>query len=223
MQKAKDGFSAMDKTGSGKVSLKEYSEYFKQRGLVELTYPDLFKALDTNGDGRLDFDEYITVYYLCMNNKLIYCGECGVFLSGSYMSCRQCFNNGSGDPYNICYDCYSRNNIDHHKDATFVDNIQLHCFAVKGSADNNGSTTRSSGGKIRTRDKLTAAMLGVSMVNLGINTAKFVATSKPDAASGLSEHGSTSADVVSNVSGHGSNFAEHLSSAADLASNCSVM
>ncbi|KDP33330.1 hypothetical protein JCGZ_12879 [Jatropha curcas] len=167
-QRVKIGFSALDKTGSGKVSLKQYSEYFKQRGLVELTYPYLFKALDTNGDGRLDFNEYITVYYLCMNNKMIFCEECGVFLSGSYMSCLQCFDNDSGDPYNICYDCYNRNNIDHHKDATFVDDIKLQCLAVKGSADNNGSTTRSSGGKITTRDKLRTALLVVSAVKLGV-------------------------------------------------------
>ncbi|XP_037491339.1 uncharacterized protein LOC105638425 isoform X2 [Jatropha curcas] len=147
---AQDGFDAMDKTGSGKVSLKQYSEFFKQRGLVELTYPDLFKALDTNGDGTLDFDEYITVYYLCMNNKLIFCEACGVFLSGSYMSCHQCFKYGSGDPYNICYDCYSRNKFDHHRDAYFVDSQKLQSAAnkasavKKGTAVNNGSTTRSS-------------------------------------------------------------------------------
>ncbi|KDP33329.1 hypothetical protein JCGZ_12878 [Jatropha curcas] len=174
-QMAINGFNLMDKTGNGKISLRRYSEYFKQRGLVELTYPEFFKALDSNGDDRLDFDEFITVYYLCMNNKLIFCEECMVFLSGSYMSCLQCFNSGS-EPYNVCCACYRKNNIDHHKDATFVDNQKL-----KNSANNNGSAGQSFGSeKITTRDKLTAAILGVSAVNLGINTAKFATTSGPE-------------------------------------------
>ncbi|KAJ6422676.1 hypothetical protein OIU84_027609 [Salix udensis] len=50
-------FSEMDKNGDGQINLKEFMEYHNKDNNSALTHPSLFRALDKNNNGSLDFEE----------------------------------------------------------------------------------------------------------------------------------------------------------------------
>ncbi|KAF9661079.1 hypothetical protein SADUNF_Sadunf19G0030500 [Salix dunnii] len=52
-------FSSMDKNGDGQINLKEYLEYLSKDNKTALAHPSLFRALDKNNNGSLDFEEEI--------------------------------------------------------------------------------------------------------------------------------------------------------------------
>ncbi|CAN6586856.1 unnamed protein product [Malus baccata var. baccata] len=56
-------FETMDSDGDGTVSLYEYEEFF---GSSDRTS---FQQLDANGDGKLDFEEFITLFYIILTSK----------------------------------------------------------------------------------------------------------------------------------------------------------
>ncbi|EEF34013.1 calcium ion binding protein, putative [Ricinus communis] len=121
----KEFFQAMDTDGDGKITLEEYAQCIKEKkGFKTISSPDFFKKLDKDGNGTLDFDEFIIVHYICSTERVYFCDECKVFLAGVYFTCVQCFN-GSGNTYDLCSSCYRDKNINHHKDALFLDNYTL--------------------------------------------------------------------------------------------------
>ncbi|XP_012077683.3 uncharacterized protein LOC105638484 [Jatropha curcas] len=122
---AKDLFNEMDKDGDGKITFDEYEQYIKhKKGYKTISTPDFFKKFDEDGNGTLDFDEIVTVHYICASQRIFFCDECRVFLDGVYFTCVQCFN-GSGNTYDLCISCYRDKDINHHKDALFLDNYTL--------------------------------------------------------------------------------------------------
>jgi hypothetical protein len=123
---ARKTFNAMDKNGDGKISLREYVDYLKKNKAADFTHQSLFTVLDEDGNGSLDFEEAIVLYYIMQSGRAIICQSCKTFLAGAYFSCSQCFfNDDSGSTYEICCACYGGKNYTHHGDAIFCDNYTL--------------------------------------------------------------------------------------------------
>jgi len=122
---AKNTFDAMDKNGDGKISVREYVEYLSENKATDFIHQSIFSALDMDGNGSLDFDEVIVLYYLMQSGRAIICQSCKTYLAGAYFSCSQCFLNVSNSTYEICCECYGGKKFTHHCDAIFCDNYTL--------------------------------------------------------------------------------------------------
>ncbi|KAF2285557.1 hypothetical protein GH714_005455 [Hevea brasiliensis] len=139
---ATDLFRSIDTNGDGEISFEEYQQYLKQKGFKTIASPDFFRKLDQNGNGSLDFDEFVTVHYIYSSERVFVCDECRAYLDGVYFTCVQCFD-GPGNTYDLCCGCYRDKNINHHKDALFLDNYTLlqakRHQNKKGQGKNRGS------------------------------------------------------------------------------------
>uniref|UniRef100_A0A6N2NFB0 EF-hand domain-containing protein n=1 Tax=Salix viminalis TaxID=40686 RepID=A0A6N2NFB0_SALVM len=120
-------FSDMDKNGDGQINLKEFMEYHNKDNNSALTHPSLFRALDKNSNGSLDFEEAMVLYYITQSGRALFCKSCNTFLTDVYFSCSQCFtsNDSTISTYEICCDCYGGKKFTHHEDAIFCDNYSL--------------------------------------------------------------------------------------------------
>ncbi|KAB5512125.1 hypothetical protein DKX38_029153 [Salix brachista] len=119
-------FSSMDKNGDGQINLKEYLEYLSKDNKTALAHPSLFRALDKNNNGSLDFEEVIVLYYITQSGRALFCKSCDTFLTDVYFSCSQCFFKGDGvSTYEICCDCYGGKKFKHHDGAIFCDNYTM--------------------------------------------------------------------------------------------------
>ncbi|KAF9661077.1 hypothetical protein SADUNF_Sadunf19G0030300 [Salix dunnii] len=120
-------FSEMDKNGDGQINLKEFMEYHNKDNNTALAHPSLFRALDRNSNGSLDFEEAKVSYYIMQSGRALFCKSCNTFLTDVYFSCFQCFtsNDSTVSTYEICCDCYGGKKFTHHEDAIFYDNYSL--------------------------------------------------------------------------------------------------
>ncbi|KAJ6422686.1 hypothetical protein OIU84_027619 [Salix udensis] len=120
-------FGEMDKNGDGHINLYEYVEYLDKDNNTALTHPSMFRALDKNTDGSLDFEEAKVLYYIMQSGRALLCKSCNTFLTDVYFSCTQCFtsNDSTGSTYEICCDCFGGTKFTHHGDAIFCDNYTL--------------------------------------------------------------------------------------------------
>lgn len=57
---AKKTFKSIDTDGNGRISRKEFENFLRQNG--EDYESDELRELDRNGDGALDFFEFLTMY-----------------------------------------------------------------------------------------------------------------------------------------------------------------
>ncbi|KAG5224153.1 calcium-dependent protein [Salix suchowensis] len=116
-------FDSMDENGDGQINLDEYVEYLNKNNKTVLTHPSMFRALDKNNNGSLDFEEVIVLYYITQSGRALICKSCHTLLTNLYFSCSQCFFKGkSVSTYEICCDCYRGKKFTHHGDAIFCDN-----------------------------------------------------------------------------------------------------
>ncbi|XP_035548673.1 uncharacterized protein LOC118349191 [Juglans regia] len=123
-EKAQDDFKKMKLENNNSMSLTDFLDFFLQDNYPKTVACSLFKDLDVNGDGSLDFDEFITLFYLYQSKRLLYCRGCETFLNGLYFTCIKCFDSTS-NRYDLCLLCYQKKNIQHHRDAVFLDNYAL--------------------------------------------------------------------------------------------------
>ncbi|KAL8027138.1 hypothetical protein ABFS82_14G072500 [Erythranthe guttata] len=88
-EKAKNYFRSLDVNCKGKVTLAEYKR------LVNPYYASdaLFKCFDKNGDGSLDFEEVLALYFMHKIQQLTTCDGCRGVIPGPYFSCLQCEKN----------------------------------------------------------------------------------------------------------------------------------
>ncbi|KAL1204632.1 hypothetical protein V5N11_010736 [Cardamine amara subsp. amara] len=68
-------FKAMDVDGDGRVSLQEYSHFLCQTSGLAWVHPEMFRELDRDRDGQLDFWEVLTLYYVA-RTRTISCRHC---------------------------------------------------------------------------------------------------------------------------------------------------
>ncbi|XP_011011795.1 PREDICTED: uncharacterized protein LOC105116247 isoform X1 [Populus euphratica] len=126
-EQARETFNAMDKNRDGKISVREYMDYLNEKKATDFTHQSIFSALDKDGNGSLDFNEAIVLYYIMQSGRAIICQSCKTFLAGAYFSCSECFFNDSVSTYEICCECYGDNKFTHHDGAIFCDNYTLLC------------------------------------------------------------------------------------------------
>ncbi|XP_024196488.1 uncharacterized protein LOC112199748 [Rosa chinensis] len=119
-QKASEKFKEMDSNDNGTISIKEF-----RRSLGSSEIKRCFKLLDKTGDGKLDFNEFITLYYLVESGRGVFCDGHGCkaspFLNGLYFTCVECFHNNEAATFDLCTSCY-RDGKYVHNHASFLDN-----------------------------------------------------------------------------------------------------
>ncbi|XP_035548831.1 uncharacterized protein LOC118343694 isoform X2 [Juglans regia] len=134
-EKAQDEFKKMKLENNKSMSLNDFLDFFLQDNYPKSVACSLFKDLDVNGDGSLDFDEFITLFYLYQSKRLLYCRGCETFLNGLYFTCIKCFDS-TNNSYDLCSLCYRKKNIQHdHGDAVFLDNYALLRRNIKRSSE----------------------------------------------------------------------------------------
>ncbi|KAM1484222.1 hypothetical protein TB2_035439 [Malus domestica] len=101
---ASNFFQSMDQNGDGIVNLAEFVTFLQQNGYGWIGR-NFFYDLDRNLVGGLDFHEVLTFYYIIKTRNL-WCRRCGVWLTGLYFTCVECFD-GAPDNYDLCSGCYS--------------------------------------------------------------------------------------------------------------------
>ncbi|KAK6914170.1 EF-hand domain [Dillenia turbinata] len=121
-QLATEFFNSMDINRDGQISLDEFLSFMRQEGCSQMSNPYFFKVLDKDGNNALDFTEVLTLYYVMRSGRR-FCGGCGCFLDGMYLTCVSCFETDA-DPFCVCFDCY-RDNRYNHKHSNFWDNFAL--------------------------------------------------------------------------------------------------
>ncbi|XP_028086188.1 uncharacterized protein LOC114287106 [Camellia sinensis] len=77
-------YKQLDSDGDGTVRVQGYSDFLKDKG-----------------DGTLDFEDCITLYYMIEGRGIWCCDECGVTLSGINFVCAKCYEAG-GTTYELC-------------------------------------------------------------------------------------------------------------------------
>ncbi|KAF7115348.1 hypothetical protein RHSIM_RhsimUnG0058300 [Rhododendron simsii] len=109
-------YESLDTNGDGKVGVQEYLDFLEQKGYSKRHMPpNLFKLLDENNDGTLDFEE-------C--HRRVLCDGCQSYLWGLYFVCVDCYNVGTGATYELCCSCYRNKNFSH-AHSSFLDNYAL--------------------------------------------------------------------------------------------------
>ncbi|KAG5560457.1 hypothetical protein RHGRI_003692 [Rhododendron griersonianum] len=83
-------YESIDTNGDGKVSVQEYLDFLKQKGYNRYVPPNLFKLLDKNNDGTLDFEECVTFFYMVAGHRLVICDGCRSYLWGLHFLCVEC-------------------------------------------------------------------------------------------------------------------------------------
>ncbi|XP_021813464.1 uncharacterized protein LOC110756356 isoform X2 [Prunus avium] len=82
--------------------------------------------------GKLDFEEFITLYYL-VNSGMVLCDGHGCkvnFLKGLYFTCVDCFNYSKTNTFDLCTSCYRYRNFLHNH-TNFLDNhVLMRCKAA---------------------------------------------------------------------------------------------
>ncbi|KAF5462654.1 hypothetical protein F2P56_018642, partial [Juglans regia] len=147
-EKAQDDFKKMKLENNNSMSLTDFLDFFLQDNYPKTVACSLFKDLDLNGDGSLDFDEFITLFYLYQSKRLLYCRGCETFLNGLYFTCIKCFDSTSNS-YDLCLLCYQKKNIQHHRDAVFLDNYALLRRNIKRSSETAVDPVQENDNKIK--------------------------------------------------------------------------
>ncbi|EYU38474.1 hypothetical protein MIMGU_mgv11b018110mg [Erythranthe guttata] len=108
-EKAKNYFRSLDANCDGKISFAEYKTMVSRRCANDT----MFNAIDKNGDGSLDIEEVLALYFILMKCPLRSCNACGSSISGAYFSYLPCEKN---DPntYELCCSCYGGGKFEHH-------------------------------------------------------------------------------------------------------------
>ncbi|XP_035550964.1 uncharacterized protein LOC108985478 [Juglans regia] len=150
-EKAQDDFKKMKLERNTSMSLTDFLDFVLQENCPKTVACSLFKHLDVNGDGNLDFDEFITLFYLYQSKRLLYCRGCETFLNGLYFTCIKCFGS-TGNSYDLCTFCYRNKNFKHHKDAVFLDNYALLRRNIKRSSETAVDPVQDNDNKIKLED-----------------------------------------------------------------------
>ncbi|XP_073309110.1 uncharacterized protein [Primulina huaijiensis] len=116
------GFAKLDTSRDGRLSPLEFKRLFNPGE----SYETYFRLFDVNGDGSLDFDEYLAIYYFSVKlGMFLVCSVCRCFLLGPFFSCSLCLGKG-GDTFDLCCACYRGGRVAHeHSKENLLDHYSL--------------------------------------------------------------------------------------------------
>ncbi|KAL8483216.1 hypothetical protein ACS0TY_026047 [Phlomoides rotata] len=107
-------YRKLDTNRDGKIRLFQ----FKNCVSPSLSSEDTFRKLDKNGDGELDFDDVLCLYYMEKKTSIARCSVCSDLLVGPYFSCTLCFEKRPA--YDLCCSCYRNQNLCHEHSSRYM-------------------------------------------------------------------------------------------------------
>ncbi|KAL7209821.1 hypothetical protein ACSBR1_031395 [Camellia fascicularis] len=96
--------------------------YYANLSIPPNLFMNLFSMLDKNGDGTLDFEDCMTLYYMIEGRGIWCCDGCGVMLWGINFVCVKCYKAG-GTTYELCCGCFHIETSN--TNTVFLDNFTL--------------------------------------------------------------------------------------------------
>lgn len=120
-QQAYDLFGEMDTDGDSEISSSEFKEYVQQAG-YNMIHSNFFHELDHDGNGRLDFWEFVTFFYV-VTTRTTLCCHCKAYLIKLYFTCVECFERANYS-YDLCLSCYGKRQFQH-QHTVFLDNYVM--------------------------------------------------------------------------------------------------
>ncbi|KAL1535624.1 hypothetical protein AAHA92_28383 [Salvia divinorum] len=148
-------FAKLDINGDGKISLREFKKTVSSWLCEEAVFkkfddrfmkptwfgrcaavPARSLSFDENGDGRLDFGEFLCLDYMEKKVDIARCSGCWKLLVGPYFSCLLCLGRGA-DTYDLCCTCYRRGggSSHEHSEQHMMDHHSLLMLFRNRSAD----------------------------------------------------------------------------------------
>ncbi|KAH7856654.1 hypothetical protein Vadar_003962 [Vaccinium darrowii] len=139
-------YRSIDINGDGRVSNQEFLKFLAENGYNRYVPANLFKLLDKNNDGTLDFEECLTFFYMIKGQRLVKCDGCGSYLWGLYFLYDECYHITPAKTFDLCCSCYRNRKFNHvHSAASFLDNYAL-LRTLQFQVDHNGRATYSNHG-----------------------------------------------------------------------------
>ncbi|KAL1536166.1 hypothetical protein AAHA92_28857 [Salvia divinorum] len=88
---------------------------FKRGVESALSNDKVFKELDFDRDGFLDFVDVLLLFYHSVKKAIaiLRCGGCSILIFGTAYSCFECFFNSADRRFALCSDCYDTGNFPH--------------------------------------------------------------------------------------------------------------
>uniref|UniRef100_A0A7N0U9T6 EF-hand domain-containing protein n=1 Tax=Kalanchoe fedtschenkoi TaxID=63787 RepID=A0A7N0U9T6_KALFE len=107
-------FNYLDSDDDSTIRVAEFAAFIRgNRFLSRMLINDqeLFASMDRNGNGNLDFNEFITFFFMVF--ATCECDGCGKKLKGQqHLTCTTCFAQGS-ETFDLCSTCFSSRNYAH--------------------------------------------------------------------------------------------------------------
>uniref|UniRef100_A0A7N1A425 EF-hand domain-containing protein n=1 Tax=Kalanchoe fedtschenkoi TaxID=63787 RepID=A0A7N1A425_KALFE len=129
-------FYSLDTDSDSRISVAEFREFLSREGYINSHVNNfLFNELDRDRNGALDFNEFLTLYYV-VKTQNGFCRQCWRCLKGLYFTCVTCFDCPTATTFDLCPDCYSNpNRPTYHPHKNFVDSGLLLRARRRSSAD----------------------------------------------------------------------------------------
>uniref|UniRef100_A0A7N1A7H6 EF-hand domain-containing protein n=1 Tax=Kalanchoe fedtschenkoi TaxID=63787 RepID=A0A7N1A7H6_KALFE len=118
-------FESMDTNRDGTINRQEFMAFLNREGCTDARMNHyLFAEMDRDNNGIIDFNEFLTLYYI-IKTKNGYCCQCWRCLKGLYFTCATCFDCPTARTFDLCTDCYMTHRGAQHPHANFVDSALL--------------------------------------------------------------------------------------------------
>ncbi|XP_031114320.1 uncharacterized protein LOC116017816 [Ipomoea triloba] len=145
-----DLFYIVDTNVDGRIDKDEFISLLTQHSVDKDRDRDncriLFNELDIDGNGTLDFWEFMTLLYI-YESKRPSCDGCGKFIPATYFTCVDCHAD-LHTQFNLCIGCYENRRSSGHKHrgkpAVFLDNYTLLDAKRSSSLNNTNNTSQAS-------------------------------------------------------------------------------
>ena len=137
---ASETFRSTDRDGNGNISLDELKASQAYKRLAQASTPAemLMHALDSDGNGTLNFHECITLFYLLAIRGGRACRNCGTCILKIGFTCTTCWQQRSPSApatFDLCQDCFFAKAF-RHPHETFLDEYQMYNLMMHHSTFN---------------------------------------------------------------------------------------